>query len=97
MGHMRFAFKLTHMLTHTALVLGLMGLAPNVGAAETFTATTGADANGKGQKPKQAKPTKAPKPPNDKGSAESKAERDKRLQRECRGRPNAGACEGHAS
>lgn len=101
MGHMRFAFKqthmLTHMLTHTALVLGLMGLTPNGGATETFTATTGADASGKGQKPKQAKPAKATKPPTDKGSAESKTERDKRLQRECRGRPNAGACEGHAS
>lgn len=76
MGHMRFAFKqthmLTHMLTHTALVLGLMGLTPNGGATETFTATTGADASGKGQKPKQAKPAKATKPPTDKGSAERK-------------------------
>ena len=35
------------------------------------------------------------KPPVDKGPAESRAERDKRLQRECRGKPNAGACEGY--
>ncbi len=94
MRHMRFAFKLTQLLTSTALVLGLMGLARPSGAVESFTATTGAKPAGKGQKPK---PAKAPKPPTDKGSAESQAERDKRLQRECRGRPNAGACEGHAS
>ncbi len=30
------------------------------------------------------------------GSAESRAERDRRLTRECRGRPNAGLCEGYA-
>lgn len=30
------------------------------------------------------------------GSAESAAERDRRLRRECRGRPNAGACLGYA-
>lgn len=29
------------------------------------------------------------------GSAESTAERDRRLRRECRGRPNAGACLGY--
>jgi len=38
---------------------------------------------------------KARKPPVDKGPAESRAERDKRLQRECKGKPNAGACEGY--
>jgi hypothetical protein len=31
------------------------------------------------------------------GSQESEATRAKRLKRECRGRPNAGACLGHAS
>jgi hypothetical protein len=30
-------------------------------------------------------------------SEESAAARDKRLKRECKGRPNAGACLGHAS
>lgn len=29
------------------------------------------------------------------GSGETTAERSARLQRECRGRPNAGACSGH--
>jgi hypothetical protein len=37
------------------------------------------------------------KPPVDKGPAETRAERDKRLQRECKGKPNAGACEGYGS
>ncbi|WP_342132463.1 hypothetical protein [Hydrogenophaga sp. OTU3427] len=31
------------------------------------------------------------------GSQESTAERERRLKRECRGRPNAGACLGFAS
>ncbi len=84
----------THTLTSAALALALAGLAPSSAAVETFTATTGAEKPAKGQKPKAAK---APKPASDKGSAEGKAERDKRLLRECRGRPNAGACEGFAS
>lgn len=90
MGHTRLAFQLAGMAFHLALVCAT----PVSWATDNFTATTGAEKSAKNQKPKQAK---APKPPADKGSAESKAERDKRLQRECRGRPNAGACEGHAS
>ena len=46
---------------------------------------------------KPAKAGKAPKMPSEKGSAEGRVDRDKRLLRECRGRPNAGACEGYAS
>lgn len=45
----------------------------------------------------KARKPKAPKPPTDRGPAETRAERDKRLLRECRGRPNAGACEGYAN
>jgi hypothetical protein len=85
---------LIHTLARTVLTVCLLGAGPGSWAVETFTATTGADKPAKGQKPKAAK---APKPPSDKGSAEGKAERDKRLLRECRGRPNAGACEGYAS
>ena len=33
----------------------------------------------------------------EKGSAETTSERDRRLFRECKGRPNAGACLGYAS
>lgn len=63
-------------------------------AADNFTAVTAADKPAKAQKPKQRK---APKAPGNTGSGESKAERDKRLLRECRGKANAGACEGYAS
>ena len=63
-------------------------------AADNFTATTGAEKSVKAKKNKQAK---APKPPANKGSGENKAERDKRLLRECKGKPNAGACEGYAT
>lgn len=38
---------------------------------------------------------KAPKQAIDRGPAETRAERDKRLARECKGHPNAGACEGY--
>jgi hypothetical protein len=82
-------------LASVGLVLGFMAAVPASWASDNFTAVTAADKPAK--KPNQAKQTKAPKPPTDKGSAESKPERDKRLIRECRGRPNAGACEGYAS
>ena len=82
-------------LASVGLVLGFMAAVPASWATDNFTAVPAADKPAK--KPNQAKQTKAPKPPTDKGSAESKPERDKRLIRECRGRPNAGACEGYAS
>ena len=90
----RLAHKLSGALASTTLALALWGLASHSAAVETFTATTGADKPAKTKKPKQAK---APKPPTDKGSGENKGERDKRMLRECKGRPNAGACEGYAS
>ena len=62
-------------------------------AADNFTAVTSAEKPAKAKKPKHAKPPK----PTPSGSGESQAERDKRLQRECRGKVNAGACEGFAS
>ena len=89
-----WAHSWSQTLANAALALALAGLAPSSAAVETFTATTGAEKPAKGQKPKAAK---APKPASDKGSAEGRSERDKRLLRECRGRPNAGACEGYAS
>jgi hypothetical protein len=60
-------------------------------ATDTFTATQGAEKVSKGKK------AKAPKPPKDKSTGENLAQRDKRLLRECKGRPNAGACEGYAN
>ena len=62
-------------------------------AAESFTAVSGSEKPGKTAK---AKKPKSPKPPTDKVSGESKAERDQRLLRECKGKANAGACEGFA-
>ena len=79
-------------LASVVLGLGWLAAVPASGATDNFTAVNAADKPAK--KPQQAK---APKPPTDKGSAESKADRDKRLLRECRGRPNAGACAGYAS
>jgi hypothetical protein len=81
-------------LACAGLSIGLLIAATNTWGVETFTATTGAEKPVKGKKPKTAK---SPKPPSDKGSAEGRSERDKRMLRECRGRPNAGACEGYAS
>jgi hypothetical protein len=91
------AMKTRHLastLASVGLVIGFMAAVPASWATDNFTAVTAADKPAKGKKPKQAK---APKPPTDKGSAEGQSERDKRLLRECRGRPNSGACEGYAS
>lgn len=79
------------------LSLCLISAAPAAWAADNFTATTGAQKPAKAKKTQKSKQAKAPKPPSDKGSGENKAERDKRLWRECKGRPNAGACEGYAT
>ena len=76
------------------LSIGLLIAATNTWGVETFTATTGAEKPVKGKK---AKAGKAPKMPSDKTGTENRAERTKRLLRECKGRPNAGACEGYAS
>ena len=45
-------------------------------------------------KKKKANTTRIAKPKMDQGSGETVKERERRLLRECRGRPNAGACEG---
>jgi hypothetical protein len=69
-----------------------MGTLPSASlAADTFNAVVTKDKPGKGPK------NKTPKKPPPKGSAETPSERDHRLWRECRGKPNAGACEGFAS
>jgi len=65
--------------------LGLLG-APVLEAHESRgTSTT------------RTRQAKAPKPPVNTGHGETRKERDQRLLRECRGKPNAGACEGYAS
>lgn len=85
-------------LSSTLVVAGLgfcwLAMPAASSASDNFTAVTAADKPAKAKKPKQAK---APKPPGSPGTGETKGERDKRLLRECRGKVNAGACEGFAS
>ena len=56
------------------------------------TLAAGAHAEAKSAKKKSAKPKFV-----NSSSQESTSERDRRLYRECKGRPNAGACSGYAS
>ena len=69
------------------LVFGL-GLSPAQAAAKSKKR--------KAQPPCAAEGTCAIGKPGLRGSQESKAERSKRLKRECKGRPNSGACLGYA-
>jgi hypothetical protein len=65
-------------------------------ATETFNAVVTTDKPAKGPKNASPKNKTAKKPPST-GSTETPSQRDHRLWRECRGKPNAGACEGFAS
>ena len=77
-----------HKFTIHACALSLL-------AALSFTAPQTAAAKRKGSEATmQKKSTKAKQPRS--SSEESTAERDRRLYRECKGRPNAGACLGYA-
>jgi cell division septation protein DedD len=87
------ARHLSSMLASLGWGLCLLAMPPASAAADSFMAVTSAEKPAKPQKPKAAKPPK----PAPSGSGESKAERDKRLLRECRGKANAGACEGYAN
>lgn len=60
-----------------------------------FAPTVSAKESTKAKKPKKSKVKKGGGVTFHDGSAESRAERDKRLMRECKGRPNAGVCEGY--
>ncbi len=79
---------------HKALLATLIAaLAPAVLGAAVATVSRPALA----QKDSQPR-TRRPKGLNrDKGPAESRQERDARLRRECRDKPNSGACEGYGS
>ncbi len=70
----------------TAVLFGAFALGPLQAQEAAFVPTA--------TKVRQAKRSK---PPTNTGYGETRAERDKRLQRECRGKPNAGACEGYSS
>ena len=75
----------------TALTLTIL-LAGAFGAPLTLNAATSQEGKVKTAKPKK----NPPKVTFEKGSGETTSERERRLYRECRGRPNAGACEGFA-
>lgn len=69
------------------LAVGLLGAAAEAKDSASNTGTSAA----------RARKAKAPKVPVKLDNGETRKERDQRLQRECRGRPNAGACEGYAN
>ena len=86
--------------------MGLAALLAGAMAAPTLAATpattTAASSGQAAPAPTQPAKTKTSKKKSgtvkyDKGSAETTAERDRRLKRECKGRPNAGACLGYTS
>lgn len=79
------------LLTCFSAVLLMEALPSLSWAADPFNAIVASDKPAKGPK------NKTPKKPPPAGSAETPAERGHRLLRECRGKPNAGACEGFAS
>ena len=79
-------------LTAWTLAFGL-GMHPVLThATEAGSATKATTATTPAHRPKKAK---APKPRFDNSHSETRAEREKRLLRECRGKPNSGACEGY--
>lgn len=65
-------------------------------AAVSTAALAETDKPKKARSAAAAKANKSTKVKFDKGSGETTSERERRLYRECRGRPNAGACEGFA-
>ncbi len=90
-------------LARTALCFCMGAAALATQAADNFSAISSTENavnggnTGQPVAPKKAKKAKAPKPPANPSTGENKSERDKRLLRECRGKTNAGACEGFAS
>ena len=67
--------------------------------AHTLASSTSSAKETTAKKPKKEKKAKAQKAGGVtfyEGSGETRAERERRLTRECRGRPNSGLCEGFA-
>lgn len=82
-------------LTRRQALFGLSALlstaAPNAFAASSTTSGAKSGAKSKSKKSQGRSKPAAPS-----GSEESRADRDRRLSRECQGRANAGACLGYA-
>jgi hypothetical protein len=67
--------------------------------ANTLASSTSSAKESTAKKPKKEKKAKGQKAGSVtfyEGSGETRAERERRLKRECRGRPNSGLCEGFA-
>lgn len=73
----------------TAALIATLWLPVGTAAQTPHAPATGASAKAKKAKPRVQRP--------DPGQGESANARHRRLRLECKGRPNAGACEGHAS
>lgn len=89
------AFRSNVMATTLAVLMTLIAsqsIAASTGTPSVITTATDSST----VKPSPPKKKKSSKPKIYKGSGETTAERDRRLYRECKGRPNAGACEGYA-
>lgn len=78
-------------IAQPALAVEGGGSDPN--ATKTATEKKAAKPKAKASSPKKPRATATFV----RGSGESEAERDRRLKRECKGRPNAGVCLGYAS
>lgn len=74
------------------LLIGLCWLTAGAPSSAQTSGAPATTASSPGRKNRSS--PRLPTPPD---SSESRQEREQRLRRECRGRPNAGACEGHAS
>ncbi len=94
-------FQLRATPLYLALLLAAALAAPVQAATPASPATAGTLSPPETPPAKPAKAKKKSTKTNtvkyEKGSAESTSERDRRLYRECKGRPNAGACMGYAS
>ena len=84
---------LAAMQVHTSAQTG----AQTVTSRPTGTAAATAAPAAASQPRHKVKAPRLPQTPSPQGLGESRAEREQRLRRECRGKPNAGACEGYAS
>ena len=75
----------------------IMGLALSAGLLCAGVAEAKDNTTGSTGTTTRARKAKASKVPVKLDNGETRKERDQRLLRECRGRPNAGACEGYAN
>lgn len=88
---------LAAMPVQTSAQTGIQTGAQTASPRPTGTAAATAAPAAASQPRHKVKAPRLPQTPSPQGLGESRAEREQRLRRECRGKPNAGACEGYAS